>query len=39
MAAASGPLVIALQIAYLPTLYGAYNRREVEVTLLKSRAA
>ncbi|MFI8082862.1 hypothetical protein ACIF6L_18955 [Kitasatospora sp. NPDC086009] len=38
MAAASGPLVIALQIAYLPTLYGAYNRREVEVTLLKSRA-
>ncbi|MFB7619312.1 hypothetical protein [Kitasatospora sp. NPDC056181] len=38
MAAASGPLVIALQIAYLPTLYGAYNRREVEVTLLQSRA-
>ncbi|MFJ3792249.1 hypothetical protein [Kitasatospora sp. NPDC090091] len=38
MAAASGPLVIALQISYLPTLYGAYNRREVEVTLLQSRA-
>ncbi|MFD0278495.1 hypothetical protein ACFVHB_31925 [Kitasatospora sp. NPDC127111] len=38
MAAASGPLVIALQIAYLPTLYGAYNRRELEVTLLQSRA-
>ena len=38
VAAASGPLVIALQIAYLPTLYSAYNRREVEVTLLASRA-
>lgn len=38
LAAASGPLVIALQIAYLPTLYSAYNRREVEVTLLQSRA-
>jgi hypothetical protein len=39
LAAASGPLVIALQIAYLPTLYSSYNRREVEVTLLQSRAA
>jgi hypothetical protein len=38
LAAASGPLVIALQIAYLPTLYSAYNRRETEVTLLLSRA-
>ncbi|MEY9845003.1 hypothetical protein [Streptacidiphilus sp. MAP5-3] len=38
LAAASGPLIIALQIAYLPTLYGAYNRRETEVTLLESRA-
>lgn len=37
-AAASGPLVVALQIAYLPTLYSAYNRRETEVTLLRSRA-
>jgi hypothetical protein len=37
-AAATGPLVIALQIAYLPTLYGAYNRRETEVTLLQARA-
>ncbi len=37
-AALTGPLVIALQIAYLPTLYGAYNRRETEVTLLQSRA-
>jgi len=37
-AAATGPLVIALQISYLPTLYGAYNRRETEVSLLESRA-
>ncbi|MEV0804852.1 hypothetical protein [Micromonospora sp. NPDC050200] len=39
VAAASGPLVIALQIAYLPTLYGAFNRRELEVTLLESRVS
>ncbi len=38
LAAATGPIVIALQISYLPTLYSAYNRREVEVTLLASRA-
>ncbi|MEU8977395.1 hypothetical protein [Streptomyces sp. NPDC048309] len=38
LAAAMGPIVIALQIAYLPTLYAAYNRRELEVTLLQSRA-
>jgi hypothetical protein len=38
LAAASGPVVIALQISYLPTLYGAYNRRETEVTLLESKA-
>ncbi|GAB7185059.1 hypothetical protein ATKI12_4890 [Kitasatospora sp. Ki12] len=38
MAAASGPLVVALQISYLPTLYAAYQRRETEVTLLTSRA-
>jgi hypothetical protein len=31
-------VLIALQIAYLPTLYAAYNRRELEVTLLRSRA-
>ena len=37
-AAVSGLVVIALQIAYLPTLYGAYNRRETEVTLLQVRA-
>jgi len=38
VAAATGPVVIALQIAYLPTLYAAYNRRELEVTLLQARA-
>lgn len=37
-AAATGPVVVALQIAYLPTIYAAYNRRETEVTLLQSRA-
>jgi hypothetical protein len=31
--AASG-LVVALQIAYLPTLYVSYNRRETDITLL-----
>ncbi|WP_327312549.1 hypothetical protein [Streptomyces sp. NBC_01235] len=38
LAAVTGPVVIALQIAYLPALYAAYNRRELEVTLLLSRA-
>lgn len=38
LAAATGPLITALLIAYLPTLYASYNRREVEVTLLQSRA-
>ncbi|HVV74453.1 MAG TPA: hypothetical protein VHC43_00335 [Mycobacteriales bacterium] len=38
LAAASGLFVIAAQIGYLPTLYGAFNRRETEVTLLGSRA-
>lgn len=38
VAAATGVVVIALQIAYLPTLYGAFNRRETEVTLLLARA-
>jgi hypothetical protein len=37
VAAASGMTVVALQIAYLPTLYSAYNRRETEVTLLGPR--
>jgi hypothetical protein len=39
VAAVTGPLIIALQIAYLPTLYAAYNRREQEVTLLQARAS
>ncbi|GAA4260727.1 hypothetical protein [Dactylosporangium darangshiense] len=38
LAAASGPLLIALQIAYLPAMYGAYNRRETQVTLLRALA-
>jgi hypothetical protein len=37
-AAITGPVVIGLQIGYLPALYAAYNRREAEVTLLDSRA-
>jgi hypothetical protein len=38
LAAASGLIVVALQISYLPTLYTAYNRRETLVTALASRA-
>jgi hypothetical protein len=37
-AALAGLVTIALQIAYLPTLYGAFNRRETDVTLLAVRA-
>jgi hypothetical protein len=37
-AAATGPVAIGLQVGYLPALYGAYARREAEVTLLQSRA-
>jgi hypothetical protein len=37
-AAASGLVIIAPQIAYLPALYAAYNRRETEVALLNARA-
>jgi hypothetical protein len=37
-AAASGFIVIALQIAYLPALYAAFNRREALITMLASRA-
>jgi hypothetical protein len=36
--AASGLIVVALQIGYLPTLYSAFNRRETLVTRLQSRA-
>src|SRR5262249_17821886 len=38
LAAASGFIVIALQIAYLPALYASYNRRESLITMLASRA-
>ena len=38
LAAATGLVVVALQIGYLPSLYGAFNRRETEVTMLTSRA-
>jgi hypothetical protein len=38
VAAATGLIVVALQIAYLPTLYASFNRRETLVTLLQSRA-
>jgi hypothetical protein len=37
-AAASGFVVIALQIAYLPALYSAFNRRESLIAMLVSRA-
>ena len=37
-AATTGLAILARQIAYLPTLYGAYNRREPEVALLNARA-
>lgn len=38
VAGATGLIVVALQIAYLPTLYAAFNRRETEVTLVGVRA-
>ena len=38
LAAACGLVVVAVQIAYLPTLYAAFNRRETEVALLIARA-
>jgi hypothetical protein len=38
VAGATGLIVVALQIAYLPTLYSAFNRRETEVTLVGVRA-
>ena len=37
-AAVTGLVIVTLQIAYLPTLYAAFNRRETEVTLLNARA-
>lgn len=38
LAAAFGLVAVALQIAYLPALYSAFNRRETLVTMLESRA-
>jgi hypothetical protein len=38
LAALIGLSTVALQIGYLPTLYAAFNRREVLVTMLDSRA-
>ena len=38
LAAATGLVVLTLQIAYLPTLYSAFNRRETEIALLNARA-
>jgi hypothetical protein len=37
LAAAVGLVILTLQIAYLPALYAAFNRRETEVALLNSR--
>jgi hypothetical protein len=38
LAAATGLVILTLQIAYLPTLYAAFNRRETQVALLNERA-
>ena len=38
LAAVTGLVVVALQIAYLPVVYGAFSRRESLVTTLQSRA-
>jgi hypothetical protein len=38
IASLTGIVTVTLQIAYLPTLYSAYNRRETEVALLNARA-
>lgn len=38
VAGGTGLLVVALEIAYLPTLYAAFAARETEVTLLGTRA-
>jgi hypothetical protein len=38
MASLTSLITVTLQIAYLPTLYSAFNRRETEVTLLNGRA-
>jgi hypothetical protein len=38
VASITGIITVTLQIAYLPTLYSAFNRREQEVALLNARA-
>jgi hypothetical protein len=38
IASLTGIITVTLQIAYLPTLYAAFNRRETEVALLNARA-
>jgi hypothetical protein len=38
VASLTGIITVTLQIAYLPTLYSAFNRRETEVALLNARA-
>jgi hypothetical protein len=38
LAAGTGLVILTLQIAYLPTLYAAFNRRETQVALLNARA-
>jgi hypothetical protein len=37
-AAAGGLVIVALEVAYLPTLYGSFNRRERLVTMLEGLA-
>jgi hypothetical protein len=36
MAAATGPIVIALLIGFLPTIYSSYLEREVDITMLSA---
>jgi hypothetical protein len=38
LAAASGLALVAMLIAYLPVLYAAFNRREIQVTTLEALA-
>jgi hypothetical protein len=38
VAGATGLIVVALEIAYLPTIYAAFARRETLVTMLQGRA-
>ena len=38
VAGLTGLVIVTLQIAYLPSLYAAFNRRETDVALLNARA-